>query len=1188
MNSEDFASRHGISAKDQPRLRDTPDHGAAYEMPEQIRLHLAQLVVFGVAYVLAGGFGQGLPAIPGIAITFWPPAGIFLAALLLSPRSHWFAYVLVACLAELACNQIWFHNPVHFAVVYFAANALEVLFAAWVLGRFTQHPFDLATPRDVAAFVVIAGGMAPMIGATIIATTDAIIGKHDFATAWPLVWLGDGSGMLLTTPIALAVGRVWHRRQEVSMPRMLEAAAVAILLVGVGALAFAHALPTVYMTIPLLMWAAVRFQFQGAAAGLALIAVTAAVVTKAQLDGSAVPQVARLAEVVILQTFFGVAAVSTLVAAALSHLHIQAATALQAIKHDLERRVEERTDLLSRERARLAIALRTGRMGAYELALHESVLWWSPELYPLYGVDPATFQPTADALLDLVHPDDRQEVALKFGASPRHGEILDAEFRIVTPDGAVRWLHKRQFFGLGADGVADRVTGIVTDITERKAAEAALRESESRLRGILQQSPAGIVQTDAAGRMTLFNARWCDMLGYSEAELLGRNVLDLTHPSSMTVTIDAIDRLIVGGPDLQIDKCYQRKDGSHFSAQSNISAIRSAAGKYQGLRAVVLDITERLQSEKTLREKEHFLQRITEVMPGVLQVFDLKEMRSVFINRSVAVLLGYSPEEVNAMGANAVSSLMHPDDITGFEQHLARVLTLDDGEVADFEHRMRDHAGDWHWFHSHDAVFARDTTGAVQQLIGVASEISARKQAEAALREREERLRLILDGSVAFMGVMEPDGTLIEANASALTAGGLTRAEVLDRKLWENPWFNHDLAVINQIKDAVRRVCGGETVRQDVIVRMRGDSRMTIDFMLAPVLDDAGRVHLLVPSGFDITERKRAETALRLSRDTYLNLIETNPFGVYLVDSDFRVARVSAGAKKAFDNIDPLIGRDFEEVLRIIWQEPFASEVIALFRQTLQTGEKYHSKDTTEQRGDLDREESYDWQIERVTLPDGSHGVVCYFYDMTDNKRHEQQIRYLMGEVNHRAKNLLAVVQAIAGQTARAGDPATFVTRLSERIQSLAAGHDLLVRNQWEGVDVAELVQAQLAHFADMFGSRVIFDGPPLRLSPSAAQGVGMALHEMTTNAVKHGALSNGDGRVHITWRTSTEPEPTFSMQWIEAAGPAVTPPTHEGFGSRVVKRMAEAAVVGVVTTDYPVTGFVWNLVAPLSNLNGD
>lgn len=143
----------------------------------------------------------------------------------------------------------------------------------------------------------------------------------------------------------------------------------------------------------------------------------------------------------------------------------------------------------------------------------------------------------------------------------------------------------------------------------------------------------------------------------------------------------------------------------------------------------------------------------------------------------------------------------------------------------------------------------------------------------------------------------------------------------------------------------------------------------------------------------DITDRRLREEALRRSRDTFLALIEDAPFGVYLIDADFRLAQVSAGAAAVFSNVRPLLGRDFAEVVRHIWPEPFATSVIAHFRRTLEQGEPYHSIETTEQRADTGGTETYDWRIERVALPDGSFGVVCYFYDMTDRKRVESALR---------------------------------------------------------------------------------------------------------------------------------------------------------------------------------------------------
>ncbi|MDB5295441.1 MAG: rpfC [Phycisphaerales bacterium] len=143
----------------------------------------------------------------------------------------------------------------------------------------------------------------------------------------------------------------------------------------------------------------------------------------------------------------------------------------------------------------------------------------------------------------------------------------------------------------------------------------------------------------------------------------------------------------------------------------------------------------------------------------------------------------------------------------------------------------------------------------------------------------------------------------------------------------------------------------------------------------------------------DASDRVRAEEQLRRSHDTFYNLIQNNPFGVYVVDADFRLRQVSLGAQKVFANVRPLLDRDFAEVLRTVWAEPFATEAIGRFRHTLDTGEPYVAQHTVERRQDVADVESYDWRIERVSLPDGRSGVVCYFYDLTRRKELEQALR---------------------------------------------------------------------------------------------------------------------------------------------------------------------------------------------------
>ncbi len=132
---------------------------------------------------------------------------------------------------------------------------------------------------------------------------------------------------------------------------------------------------------------------------------------------------------------------------------------------------------------------------------------------------------------------------------------------------------------------------------------------------------------------------------------------------------------------------------------------------------------------------------------------------------------------------------------------------------------------------------------------------------------------------------------------------------------------------------------------------------------------------------------------MHAAHDTFVGLVASSPFGIYVVDADFRLFLVSAGAQKVFSNVRPLIGRDFAEILRIIWPEPFASEAIGRFRHTLATGEPYSAPRTVQKRQDIAETESYDWRIERITMPDGRDGVVCNFYDLSQREQYEKALR---------------------------------------------------------------------------------------------------------------------------------------------------------------------------------------------------
>ncbi|GGD06692.1 sensor histidine kinase [Aquisalinus flavus] len=212
--------------------------------------------------------------------------------------------------------------------------------------------------------------------------------------------------------------------------------------------------------------------------------------------------------------------------------------------------------------------------------------------------------------------------------------------------------------------------------------------------------------------------------------------------------------------------------------------------------------------------------------------------------------------------------------------------------------------------------------------------------------------------------------------------------------------------------------------------------------------------------------------------------------------------------------------------------------------------------------------------------------IIGAAHDITLRKEQEERIHLLMAEVNHRARNLLTVVQSVARQTSRLSDPATFAEDLSNRLAGLAASQDLIIQGEWQGVRMRDLVTSQLGHLGDSQLSRLVLDGESITVSPAAAQGIGMALHELSTNALKYGAFSNETGTVHIVWTVKMIQESAmFIISWQERDGPAVKAPEKTGFGRTVIERMAGHAVSGEVDLHYDPDGLKWSLSAPLDKV---
>lgn len=216
-----------------------------------------------------------------------------------------------------------------------------------------------------------------------------------------------------------------------------------------------------------------------------------------------------------------------------------------------------------------------------------------------------------------------------------------------------------------------------------------------------------------------------------------------------------------------------------------------------------------------------------------------------------------------------------------------------------------------------------------------------------------------------------------------------------------------------------------------------------------------------------------------------------------------------------------------------------------------------------------------------------THLIVSGF-DVTDRVQAQDHAQFLMQESSHRSKNLLAVVQAIAQQTARrAASLEAFQERFLQRLAGLAASQDLLVGQGWQGAILSELVRQQLTPFAEADSPRLELIGPHVMVSADAAQSIGLAMHELATNAAKHGAWSGAAGRVTVAWRFEAAGDETrrLVLCWRESDGPPVVVPKNKGFGHVVIERMVAFSLKSEVRLEFPPEGLVWTLTIPASLL---
>lgn len=431
----------------------------------------------------------------------------------------------------------------------------------------------------------------------------------------------------------------------------------------------------------------------------------------------------------------------------------------------------------------------------------------------------------------------------------------------------------------------------------------------------------------------------------------------------------------------------------------------------------------------------------------------------------------------------------------------------------------------------------------------------------------QEHYAALVESSDDGIVAKDLDGNVVSWNPAAERLFGWTAEEMRDasiRRLLPPELQDEEDRILARIR-------AGEKVPQFLTERLHKDGRrLHVAVSISPVCDAHGTIVGASKIVRDASDRVEAEGKLRESEERFRLLAENISQFAWIADTQGRIFWFN---RRWLDYTGLSEDDPTDHAGTRVVHPDHVARVFANYTAAIEQGEDY--EDTFPLRGADGR---YRWFLSRAKpIRNEAAEIIRWFgtnTDVTEQREQAEQIQLLLREVNHRSKNMLAKVQALARQTI-AGDDA-LVKRFEQRVGSLAVNQDILIRRDWREVPVDELVHLQLSFLADV-ADRVASDGPYCALNPRAAEVIGMALHELATNSLKYGALSDARGRVDIEWEC---PDGAFHIAWRESGGPPVEPPQRRGFGSTLIDSVPRRTLDARVRLAFEPDGLVWELEA--------
>lgn len=787
-------------------------------------------------------------------------------------------------------------------------------------------------------------------------------------------------------------------------------------------------------------------------------------------------------------------------------------------------------------------------------------------------------------------------------------------------DGTPGWLVRR-------DGMAGRIGAhdwAATALGPLEAWPPVLRQSVS----LILDSPMPIALLWGAEGVMLYNDAY-RLLLHGKPEALGRPFLEVW--AEVRDALAPQVQAAFAGTACQAETAQfnllrgEQQEEAFFDYA--LSPIRDEAGRVVGVLSLAIEITQRVIAERHRAEADRMLHereaRYRKLFETIDEGFCIMQALRDGTGRVVDVVYVEANRAWERQTGVELPTGKRASDLFGpAAEEWIEIWTrvADTGEAVRSEQLV---PATNRWFDIH---FSRLGGAGSGLIAAVFEDVSSRKLAEAALRERGERQTFLLRLSDALRA--EPDADAVAMRALQMLSdelqldrcyvgvyrleedrGELTHQVGNDRvppvpasvRLSDFPEalkvaFDHTLVIKDigtdpRLSDRDRQNVEALGCRALVVSTLRRGERRPVwsicAVSAAPRSWSASEIALIdevTERTWSAIERARAEARVHVSEARFRRLAEANLIGVgfgtskgavlYANDEMLRMmgrsrAELEAGAVNWLDNILPEDRGQVDETLSLLKRHGAAAG---------------HERSFIRPDGSLTRFIS---AAATVSAEEDLH--VSLALDITERSIAEDRQTMLMAELDHRVKNILAVVLSIARQTLGRGE--SFGREVADllvgRIHALARSHALLARNRWEGARLGDLVGDATAPYRGNGAGRITLGGPELLVAPKAAQTLALALHELATNAAKYGALSNGSGKVAVRWETEGEgADGTLVFSWVETDGPPIPgPPARRGFGSRMIEQSLQFELGGEVRYEFRPEGLAAEVRLPLDRL---